>query len=44
LGSEDGEGKFEVEDYCLSGLPMPCDSEKLGLDQVLLDGKDRYVQ
>ncbi|CAB3982528.1 DNA polymerase delta subunit 2 [Paramuricea clavata] len=40
LGSEDEEGRFQVEDYCLSGLPF---QEKLKLDQMLLDGEDRYV-
>ena len=41
LGSEDDEGMFHVEDYCLSGLPF---QEKLKLDQMLLDGEDRCVQ
>lgn len=40
LGSEDSEGTFQVEDYCLSGLPYQ-DNPKL--DQILLDGEDRYV-
>ena len=40
LGSEDTEGTFQVEDYCLSGLPY---QKNLNLDQILLDGQDRYV-
>ena len=41
LGCEDGEGKFKVEDYCLGGLPVPLDEQKL--DQILLKGEDRYI-
>ena len=41
MGCEDNEGRFQVEDYCLSGLP---DQKKLKLDQILLDGEDRCVQ
>ena len=40
LGSEDSKGTFQVEDYCLSGLPY---QENPKLDQILLDGENRYV-
>ena len=40
LGHEDKEGRFVVEDYCLSGLPY---QEDLKLDQILLNGEDRFV-
>ena len=39
LGFENSSGKFEVEDYCLSGLPY---QENPKIDDVLLSGEDRW--
>lgn len=40
LGFENNNGKFEVEDYCLGGLPY---QESPKLDEPLTKGEDRYV-
>lgn len=40
LGYENNNGKFEVEDYCLGGLPY---QESPKLDEPLTKGEDRQV-